>query len=126
MRGFRWSNVLRDVPYLTLFSVPLRLDSEVQGARRAHVSGRVTQVPCRRSAIRLFMRFVRFSAILCRYTRIRSLDADPRGGICRSAGQQYAVRCNARGGDRRPRQKALGATVSARSAPAARRVLRAA
>jgi len=33
IRGFRWSNVwsnvLRDVPYLTFFSVPLRLESEI-------------------------------------------------------------------------------------------------
>jgi hypothetical protein len=29
IRDFRRSNVLRDVPYLTFFSVPLRLESEI-------------------------------------------------------------------------------------------------
>jgi hypothetical protein len=40
--------------------------------------------------------FMRFGNVFGRYARNRGRDADQWGGICRSAGQQYALQCNAR------------------------------
>jgi hypothetical protein len=42
---------------------------------------------------------MRFVNVFGRYTRNRDRDADQRGGICRAAGQQYAVRCNGGGAE---------------------------